>query len=60
MTSASEFWIGQFEELDVALPRYDTSRTADWNKVMNHYRAVGLKGRHAGRPAHWYQEYRAG
>ena len=52
-------WAEQFETLDRVLPRYDSSKVTDWNKVMNHYRASGMRG-DAGCPAHWYHEYRLG
>lgn len=57
---STSFWVEQFKALDKALPRYDSSTVTDWNKAMKHYRASGLRGRDAGRPAHWYQEYRTG
>ena len=57
---SKEYWTEQFEELDKALPGYNLSRVTDWNKVMNHYLAMGMNASSSGIVAHWYHEYRSG
>jgi hypothetical protein len=59
--SASSFWYEQFKALDTVFGRkYDPRKVWGFNKVLQHYRAMGLSGLEAGTPAHWYQEYKSG
>lgn len=56
--SLVKWWVGQFQQLDQVLPTWKKGNVWGFNKVRDHYRAVGM--RDPGTPAYWYNEYREG